>query len=68
MKKIFGISLVAILAISPMLAKGAAVAGEPVAGNADSPTATNTPKYALKGAETSDDKVLIPERRLSTFW
>ena len=54
MKKIFGISLVAILAISPMLAKGAAVAGEPVAGNADSPTATSAPKYALKGAETSD--------------
>ena len=39
----------------PMIAGAAPVVGEPVAGNADSPTAASTPKYALKGAGAGDE-------------
>ena len=39
----------------PMIAGAAPVAGEPVAGNADSPTASAAPKYALKGAGENDN-------------
>ena len=44
-----------MLVAMPMIAGAAPVAGEPVAGDADSPTATNTPKYALKGAGDGDE-------------
>jgi ATP-dependent protease Clp ATPase subunit len=54
MKKILKISLVSMLVAMPMIAGAAPVAGEPVAGNANSPTATSTPKYALKGAGAGD--------------
>ena len=54
MKKLLKISLLSMLVAMPMIAGAAPVAGEPVAGNADSPTATNTPKYALKGAGDGD--------------
>ena len=45
-----------MLVAMPMIAGAAPVAGEPVAGNADSPTATNAPKYALKQADGDDGK------------
>ena len=48
-----------MLVAMPMIAGAAPVAGEPVAGNADSPTATNTPKYALKGAGAGDEKAAL---------
>ena len=59
MKKLLKISLVSMLIAMPMIAGAAPVAGEPVAGNADSPTATNTPKYALKGAGAGDEKAAL---------
>ena len=54
MKKLLKISLVSMLVAMPMIAGAAPVAGEPVAGNADSPTATSKPKYALKDAGAGD--------------
>ena len=45
-----------MLVAMPMIAGAAPVAGEPVAGNAGSPTATNAPKYALKGEGAGDEK------------
>ena len=54
MKNILKISLVAVLAITPLMAFSAPVAGEPTAGDTNSPTATNAPKYGLMGAGTND--------------
>ena len=48
-----------MLVAMPMIAGAAPVAGEPVAGNADSPTADETPKYALKGAGAGDEKAAL---------
>ena len=59
MKKLFWIPLFVILTVVPMIAGAAPVAGEPVAGNAGSPTATNTPKYALKDAGAGDEKAAL---------
>ena len=59
MKKLFWIPLFVILTVIPMIAGAAPVAGEPVAGNAGSPTATNTPKYALKDAGAGDEKAAL---------
>ena len=59
MKKLLKISLVSMLVAMPMIAGAAPVAGEPVAGNATSPTATNTPKYALKDAGAGDEKAAL---------
>ena len=59
MKKLLKISLVSMLVAMPMIAGAEPVAGEPVAGNADSPTATNAPKYALKDAGAGDEKAAL---------
>jgi hypothetical protein len=59
MKKLFWIPLFVILTVIPMIAGAAPVAGEPVAGNATSPTAIDTPKYALKGAGAGDEKAAL---------
>ena len=55
MKKIFGISLVAIFAISPMMAGAEVVAGDPGATTSGAPTASASPKYELKNAVPATD-------------
>lgn len=66
MKKLLNISVIAALAILPLAANAEVVAGEPTsisdpglspAQEADSVTASGSPKYALAVSGTNDDKV-----------
>ncbi|MBR3148142.1 MAG: hypothetical protein IKF41_02230 [Alphaproteobacteria bacterium] len=54
MKKIFGISLFALLAISPIMAGAEVVAGDPGATTSSAAAASATPKYALKNSADTD--------------
>ena len=60
MKKLLGISLVAILTAAPMMAAagvGDVVAGDPGSTASGAAAATNPPKYALKTETANDGKV-----------
>lgn len=58
MKKLLGISLVAVLAVSPMMARAEAVAGDPgTTVTTGAVSATNPPKYALAQSTGNDGKV-----------
>lgn len=54
MKKIFGISLVAVMMAMPMMANAAPVAGDPGATTAGATTAESAPKYTLKQDGAND--------------
>lgn len=55
MKKIFGISLIGILAAMPMMAGADPVAGDPGTTTSDAVAASSAPKYALAEANASLD-------------
>lgn len=55
MKKIFGISLIAVFAVTPLMANADIVAGDPGATVTDAAVAGASPKYGLAAAEAGDD-------------
>ena len=63
MKKLLSVSLIAMLAVSPMMANAAAVAGDPTSYGNEQPTGTakdavlgGTPLYQLVEANATTDK------------
>ena len=57
MKKIFGISLIGILAALPMMARAEVVSGDPGETAAGADAAAHAPKYALQESHATDSNI-----------